>query len=366
MDAGRLGASLLRIAALRGQIAVLSRGGERELALRLLREHAALDLDLGLTADSLRRAQQAAALAEAAGDPAASGEALLVLALAMVRAGDMEAARRAGDVAHARAGAVPGVAGRRLLACAELVRGVAERVAGRRAEARAALDRASELAADLARPDLSAAVLVQLGAVELAEGAIDAAATCFWFARDSFRIARRPASAARVALLPLVALAGVARWADVTRLAPAVASDAAAQGLVEVAARARGLEADARAAQGDSEAAAVARIAADLAWTLAEGPQRQELLSRARLRLARLSPEPQERLRHLEAAIDLAVTGEDVALVAELAEALLGELAEDRVPPGAIALIDPLSAALRRLGARELADVAEKARAELE
>jgi hypothetical protein len=83
MDAGRLGASLLRIAALRGQIAVLSRGGERELALRLLREHAALDLDLGLTADSLRRAQQAAALAEAAGDPAASGEALLVLALAM-------------------------------------------------------------------------------------------------------------------------------------------------------------------------------------------------------------------------------------------------------------------------------------------
>lgn len=358
--------SLLRIASLRSQIAVLARGGEYETAVRLLREHAALDLELGLTADSLLRARQAAALAEKARDPTASAEALLVLALGMIRAGDADAALRASALAVTRSAAVPPPRQQRLLALAELVSGIAERIRGRLGPARTAFDRAREFAATAQRADLSGAVLVQLGLLDLAEGATDAAAACFSFAREFFRIARRPDAAARVAVLPLSAFAEAQRWTDVARLAPAIAHDAAKHGLHDIHARARGLEADAHAALGAPDALARARDAAELASRLAHGPERNELLLRARLRLVRLSPEPHEQLRHLEAALDQAVAADDVALLALLADGLLAELAAGRVPASAREILAELSAAFRRLGAHELADLAASAKAELE
>jgi hypothetical protein len=363
---GAPGVALVRIAALRSRIAVLARGGEYELASRLLREHAAKDLGLGLTADTLRRAHQAAAVAEHLADSTASSESLLVLGLSLIQAGDAASAGRAAEVAAARAANATERDQPRLLLGADLVLGIAERVRGHTASARAALDRARQRAAGVSRPDLTAAVLVELGLLDLAENATDAAATCFWFARDFYRIARRGEAAARTAMLPLVVYAAAERWSEVVLLAPAIADDAATHELAEVGARVRGLEADALAAQGSPRALAIAHAASDQASALPDGAARRELMLRARLRLVRLSTEPDERLHHLEAAFDLGIAARDVAVLAQLAETLLAELAAGQMPSRAADVLGELSTELRRLGAFELADLAAAARAELE
>ncbi|HTJ45149.1 MAG TPA: hypothetical protein VL463_23745 [Kofleriaceae bacterium] len=361
------GAALVRIAALRSRIAVLGRGGEYETATRLLLEHVAEDLGIGLNADSVRRAHQAAALASREDDPVAAAETMLVLGASLIQAGEgPDSAARAAELASDRAAHAPEADRRRLLPAADLVLGMAERARGRFGAARQALDRARERAARLAMPTLTAAILVELGLVDLGEGHADAAATCFWFARDFYRLAKRPVEAARAAAMPLVGYAAASRWADLAALAPAIADDAAAHDLHELAARVRGMLAEAAVHLASGDALELARAAADAATALPESAARRELAVRGRLRLMRLSDAPLEQLRHLEAALDLGASARDVPLLADVTEAILTGLAEARLPPGASEVIAELATVLRRLGASELADLAEAALTEIQ
>jgi hypothetical protein len=345
---------------LRSRIAALGRGGEYDLAIRLLHEHAALDLGVGLPSDSVRRAHQAAALAEHAGDATTSAESLLVLAISMLHVGNARAAARAAEVARARAGSEP-----RLVVSADLIRGMAERQLGRYPQARAFITRARLGADALAQPALSGAILVELGLLHLAEKETDAAATCFWFARDFHTLAHKDDEAARASAMALVAYASAERWSDVADLAPAIAADSEATGRLEICAHFRGLEADAHVAQASPDALDRARVAAVAAASLPEGRTRQELYLRARLRLAKLSTDSAERLRHLEAAIDAGVVAGDVPMLAQIAEHLLVEVMEGRTDRG-VDLLTDLSAIFRRLGAFDLADMAAAAQSELE
>ncbi|MBA3455523.1 MAG: hypothetical protein H0T42_20690, partial [Deltaproteobacteria bacterium] len=65
------GKAWVRLAQLRGRIATFARGGRYQTAARLLGELTRADLALGLPADALLRARQAAQLAEERGAPSA-------------------------------------------------------------------------------------------------------------------------------------------------------------------------------------------------------------------------------------------------------------------------------------------------------
>jgi hypothetical protein len=359
-------AALLRIAELRRKIGILSRGGEYDDALRLLIRHVGSDLGADLHADAVRRAHQAAALAEQLGDAARSAEAFLVLGVSLVATGDHGAALQAARLAAHRAGAMAVVPRRRMLAYARLVAGLAEASAGRPASARALLISGYREAVPLARPELTAALLTALGGVELMDGAADAAASCYWIARDLYQLAGNPVGAARAAAMPLVGFAVAERWAEIAALAPAIAADAEAHGLAEVAARVRGALADAHRALGAPEAIASAQAASDAARAMPAGPRQVALAVAARLRLAGHATDALDQVRHLEAAIDLASAADDVAQLVEIAVELVEGVAAERLLREALDALRVLAGPLRRLGARDVADLALAAAMELE
>ncbi|MEO6771604.1 MAG: hypothetical protein ABI467_01095 [Kofleriaceae bacterium] len=95
------GKRFVRVARLRGRIATLARGGCDDLAVDLLGDLVGADLELGLPADALLRARQAAQLAAGRGEPVAGP--LIVLAATLLAAGAFGAAIDAAAEAIAQA-----------------------------------------------------------------------------------------------------------------------------------------------------------------------------------------------------------------------------------------------------------------------
>lgn len=166
--------------------------------------------------------------------------------------------------------------------------------------------------------------------------------------------------------MPLVGFAVAERWAEIAALAPAIAADAEAHGLAEVAARVRGALADAHRALGAPEAIASAHSASDAARAMPAGPRQVALAVAARLRLAGHATDALDQVRHLEAAIDLASAADDVAQLVEIAVELVEGVAADRLLREALDALRVLAGPLRRLGARDVADLALAAAVELE
>jgi len=361
------GTVVVRLAQLRGRIASFARGGRYDLAIDLLGELARVDLALGLPADGIQRARQAAQLAEERGESTAGP--LLVLAATLLATRAPEAAIDACAAAIARAESSERA---RVEAIARLVGGAAQRAAGRFAEARVLLDAARGAAARLGETGLAGLALAELAWIDLAENRPASAATCFEFAGEFF--ARGSGAAVRIApgaALEAEALA-VACWAaDRDAAREAVAARAA-----KTAAKARAADRPELAAYVDSVLAdlAIARRAADSAQASARAAASadglrealgRELAARARLRQVRTADDARDRARHLEAGIELALALDRTRAGAQLGT-LLADLVEDTDRPPTKAELARLANAIAGLGDPSLADLASAVLDELE
>lgn len=377
------GRDVVRLAHLRGQIAALARGGRYDLAIDLLGELARVDLALGLPADGVQRARQAAQLADETGAPSAGP--LIVLGATLLAAGAPGAAidACAAAIARADAGERP-----RVEAFARLVGGAAQRRAGRLAEARLLLDAARGAAARLGEAALGGLALAELGWIDLAEDRPAAAATCFEFAAEFLRrappaasegprawIAKPPAvNVPAAASLEADALA-VACWAAADAPAEAIARAAAASAAAlaadrpDLAAYCDGVLAELALRRADEDAAAAcarAAASADRANRRAS-PLGRELVAEARLRQARAATDPRDRAHHLDAGIELAFALERPRTGVQLGY-LLAALVDDAARAGAeppAAELARLARALVGLGDAQLAALADGVLAEI-
>lgn len=354
----------MRAARLRTEIATLARGGEYQLAGSLLLDLAKVDLRAGLRADALLRTRQAARLAAQTGDLEHELRAALVLAIAQIDAGEAELAEKTADSVLFRVGGLSDEIRPHVTTGAYLVRGMASRRAGHASPARVALDQCRERAARAGRADLSALALAELGAVDLAGSDPAAAAVCFWFSRDAFRLIGRDREARIVELLALTAFIDSGRADEALALATDALAEADARGDGDTAARAAGIIADARHALGDLDGARL--DAADAAQRVAAlGSDARGLAVDARLRQARLAPDEELRLAHLEAAVDLALSSRDAAAVARALDAAVAGLVDGTVPAAGWRVVAELARAAREAGLAPVADVADAALAEL-
>lgn len=359
------GRDLVRAARLRSEIATLARGGEYSLAGRLLLDLAAVDLRVGMRADALLRTRQASKLARETGDLTEELRAELVLAVAQIDAGGPEDAEKTADSVLYRTEPLPLDVRPHIVTSAYLVRGMASRRARHLGAARVALDQCRQRAARIGRADLAALALTELGGIDRATGDAAAAAVCFWFARDAFRLAGREREARAVELLALAAFIDGGRVDEAIALAGDALHDADRRDDAETAARAAGILADALHARGDDEGAREA--AAEAARRVIGLPEAaaRELGVAARLRQVRLEPDPEQRVRHLEAAIDLGLSARDPAQVARALDAAVGGLVEGTLPDDGWRVVTELAQASRAAGLAVVADVADAALSEL-
>ncbi|MEO8844088.1 MAG: hypothetical protein ABI591_02625 [Kofleriaceae bacterium] len=376
------GKAFVRIAQLRGRIAALARGGRYDLTLELLGDLVRADLGLGLPADALLRARQSARLAEERGEPIAGS--LVVLAATLLSANAFGEAVDAAALAIDRA--VPAERAR-IETMARLVGGAGQRRLGRFAEARILLDAARGAAARLGERSLAGFALAELAWVDLAEDRPAAAATCFEFAAEFLRRAEPDGPAYRSSV-DCEALA-VAAWATADELEraterAAVAADTArAAQRFELIAYVDGVLADLALRAAPDAAAEACALAAESATTNAEalaarppstdGLERgrqnlaRELVAQARLRQVRTADASEDRARHLEAGIELAL-----ALERPRASARLGAFLFDLVDDAERAAQRPVRGELERLagaiaglGDQELTAMARAVLAEL-
>ena len=355
------GKAFVRLAQLRGRIAALVRGGRFDVATDLLGELVRADLALGLPADSLLRARQAAELATARGEAVAGP--LIVLAATLLAAGALDEALDASAAAIDRAR--PGER-TRIEAMARLVGGATQRRAGRLAEARLLLDAARGAAARIGESALAGLALAELGWVDLAEDRPAAAATCFEFSAEFLRRARNPSAVEADAL-------AVASWATAgeldiaTERGPRVADAARAQNRLDLVAYLDGVLADLALVRAPEAAAQACALAAESAQVLGAGPLARELGAIARLRQVRIVTDTTDRARHLEAGIELAL-----ALDRKRASRRLGgflitlvEDAEREARPPHRGELERLAGAIAGLGDAELAEMTRAVLAEL-
>lgn len=361
------GKGFVRAAQLRGKIATLARGGRYDLALDLLGDLIRADLGLGLPADALLRARQAAQLAAGRGEPVAGP--LIVLAATLLAADAFGEAIEA--AAEAIAHAAPAERAR-IEVMARLVGGAAQRRAGRPAEARLLLDAARGAAARLGESGLAGLALAELAWVDLADDRPAAAATCFEFASEFLRRAGHASSLESDVL-------AVACWAaanDIERASDraATAADAArAANRLELVAYIDGVLADLvlrTAPEAAPEACALAAESAseNVATSASKtGPLSRELVAQARLRQVRVSADQADRARHLEAGIELALVLDRKRAGARLG-GFMFDLVEDAERAGTLPArgeLERLASAIARLGDDELAEMARGVLAEL-
>lgn len=367
------GSAVVRLAQLRGRIAALARGGRYDLAIGLLGELARIDLALGLSADGVQRARQAAELAEERGEPSAGP--LVVLGATLLAAGGLEAAVDACAAAIARA--VP-TERARVEVLARLVGGSAQRRLGKPAEARMLLDAARGAAARLGEAALAGLALAELAHIDLDEDRPAAAAACFEFAAQFFvraHLAASATAAARVgpdasleADVLAVACLAAANADTAGERAALVRANARAVNRPDLVAYVDGVLADLALVRASGDAAQAAAKAADSAATIgATRPLVRELAARARLRQVRTAADARERARHLEAGIELALALDAARAGAQLGRllvALFDDAARAGTAPPRVEL-ERLAAAIGGLGDATLADLATSVLAEL-
>jgi tetratricopeptide (TPR) repeat protein len=180
------------MARLRARIGALSRGGQHALAARLLGQLSSVESRLGLTAHALRRARQASALAEVFGTPAQRIQALLRLGVLLLRRGLSDSALQAAREASARIAALSDEEARAAYdATARWLCGVACRQAGDPAGARRALVEAQGAFAATGDAASAARCLLELGLVDLDDGARERSRLCFQHALAMARAAQR-------------------------------------------------------------------------------------------------------------------------------------------------------------------------------
>jgi hypothetical protein len=355
------GTPVVQLAQLRARIAAFARGGRYDLAIGLLGELARVDLALGLSADGVQRARQAAQLAAERGEPSAGP--LIVLAATLLAADAPDAAIDACALAVERAqpSARP-----RVELLARLVGGAAQRRANRFGAARALLDAARGAAARIGESRLAALALAELAWIDLAEDRPAAAATCFEFAAQFFARAHGDDGDAE---LEAGALA-TACWVvadDATRV-DAFCKRARDTKRPELAAYVDGVVAElALRRESPQRREAIARAAVSAEAASNTGTLARALSARARLRQARTSLDPADRARHLEAGIELALALDRRRAGAELGTlmvALVEDAARAQTAP-AIDAIARLAAAIECLGDASLADLAGAVLAEV-
>lgn len=355
------GRGFVRLAQLRARIATLARGGRFELAGKLLHELTRADLALGLPADSLLRARQAAALAEEQGGDTAGP--LIVLAATLLATDEHTGALEACTAALDRATPSERT---RIEALARLVGGAAQRRAGRLREARALLDGARGAAARLGESALAGLALCELARVDLAEGQPAAAATCFDFGAEFFRRAGQPDRAVEADVLAVTAWSAAGALDAATERAPRAADAARKANRPELTAVIDGSLAELMLRHAPAAAAEACALAAESAQALPDQVTSRELVAEARLRQVRASQDPIDRARHLEAGIDVALTLES-SRAGDRLGALLVALVDDRVAgrPVADSELQRLSVAIASLGDQELSEMARGIVAEL-
>jgi hypothetical protein len=359
----------VRLAQLRGRIATFARGGNYDLAHRLLGDLVRADLALGLPADALQRARQVAQLAEETGDSVAGP--LISLAATLLAAESPDAALQGAMAALDRARPDERA---RIEVMASLIGGAAQRRLGNSSDARYLLERARSLSSKQNDPMLAGLALAELAWVDHAEGNVLQAATCFEFAAAFFRRADNPHAAAESDALSVASFATAgeveaatlraARAADVARALKRPELVAFLDGALADLALARRSADDEDGRRAASEACA---LAAETAEVLPPTPLSRDLRAQARLRQMRATTDVLDRERHLEAGIDLASGLERPRSGARLGAALLG-LLDDAV---ALALapssaeVSALRHALLRSGEDDLAEMAAGVLAEL-
>lgn len=362
------GKAVVRLAQLRGRIAAFTRGGRYDLAIDLLGELARVDLALGLRADGVQRARQAAQLAAERGEPSAGP--LIVLAATLLATDAPDGAIDACATAIARARPSERA---RVELLARLVGGAAQRRAGRLGEARLLLDAARGAAARLGEAALAGLALAELAWIDLAEDRAAAAATCFEFAAEFFARARatpgvhvEPDARLEAETLAIACWAATDADAAIARAGEA-RSRARAAGRDDLAAYIDGVLADLALRRATPDSAHASARAAASAAPLGSAPLGRELAARARLRQVRTTDDARDRARHLEAGIELALALDRTRAGAQLGT-LLVALVEDaeraRTPP-ARAELERLAAAIAGLGDAVLVDLASAVLAEL-
>jgi hypothetical protein len=350
---------LVRVAELRAQVASLARGGELELARRLLADLARADLALGLPAHSLLRARQAAELAAKDNEPVTGP--LIVLAATLLGAGGyreaIDAARAARDGADGRA---------RPEALCSLLEGAALRRDRRPELARPVLDDARTRAAAAGECAVAALALVELAWIDVEDDRPLGAATCFEFAAEYFRRGERATSAVEADALAIAAYAAAGDIATATARGPLV-TDAArtlpGPGRRDLVAFVDGVLAELAIAHAPAAAAQACALAAETA--IASG--NRELMARARLRQARATNERTDRARHLEAGLELVrslPSDRAGASLGEMLIALVDDAARSGHAPDREAL-GVLASALAVVGDRDLQDLARAVLAEV-
>ncbi len=319
----------------------------------MLGELVRADLALGLPADGLLRARQAAQLAEARGE--ALAQPLVVLAATLLAAGDLEAAAAAAALALTAAAAA-GEDRSRLTLLAQLVGGAAQRRAGRPALARPLLDAARAAATGLGAAGLVGVALAELASVDLVEGHAAGAAVCFEFAAAYFRRARQLQPAVEAGALAVTSRLRAGELTAASELAPRIADAARAIGRLDVLAYIDGALADAALATAPEAAAQACALAAESADALPDSPVARDLRAQARLRQARTASDASDRARHLEVGIELAVGLPHVRGGMLLVAQLLA-LLEARAAPGEVARVSSAIASISR-GDTDLAEIA--------
>ena len=356
------GKAWVRLAQLRGRIAVLARGGQYDDAVHRLGELIRFDLAVGLPADGLLRARQAAALAEEQGSPTAGP--LVGLASALLATGDLASALEAAALAIERAR--PGER-TRIEVLARLVGGAAQRRLGRNADARVLLDAARGGAARIGESAIAGFALVELGWVDLAEQRALAAGVCLEFGAEFLRRAKQHGSALEADALAVVCWVEAGDVPTATDRSPKVADAARAAGRPDIIAFLDGAMADLALGTGRrSEAARHAcALAAESALALPDTAVARDLVAQARLRQVRASDDPLDRERHLEAGIEVALTLDRPRAGARLGSALVGLLGDAQAHPPTRDELRRLGSALESLGDPELAEMARGVLAEL-
>ncbi len=320
-------AQLIRIARLRRFVGVFARGGDRDATAAALAELSAASQASGFAGDALLRARQAAELLFSDDDPEPRARSLLHLGAVCLDTGDTEATTAAAGLAAELAANLAEPIKSQLIGCASLLGGIAHSLDGDDARARSALDEARNRMVAADQPEGAALALTQQGLLDVAAGRREAAELCFRFAQDFYRRADRAVAVAEVSALAARALAEVG-IANVDRWYLEAIADADATGSPLLAAelvveRALRLERDGVR----DEALAMAADAARRCKRLADS---RELVMRARLVSARLSAEPGDVLRHLEAAFEIALDVRDPEALGAVMEVVVTGLVNGR------------------------------------
>ncbi len=358
-------AQLIRIARLRRFVGVFARGGDREATAAALASLSAASQANGFAGDALLRARQAAELLCSDDDPEPRARSLLHLGAVCLDTGDGEASIAAAELAAELAATLEEPIRSQLIGCASLLGGIAHSLDGDDARARAAFDDARERMVAAEQPEGAALALTQQGLLDVAAGRPDAAELCFRFAQEFYRRADRAGAVAEVSALAARALAE-AGLANVDRWYVEAIADADATGSARLAAelvveRALRLERDGLR----DEALAMAADAARRCKRLADS---RELVMRARLVSARLTADPGDVLRHLEAAFEIALDVRDPEALGGVMEVVVTALVNGGFASSTGAgwrLVDRFRERLGAAGFAHLADAATVALVDL-